>query len=82
MQSEVSDGPSSRRHVLLYCVAIALQYRERALWTILKDRCEALLKQYNLAPRCPHLCDGPARHREIHSAVDWRSRLLSAANKT
>ncbi|MEA2261434.1 MAG: hypothetical protein QOJ51_4259, partial [Acidobacteriaceae bacterium] len=38
-------------------VAIALQCRQRALWTVLKDGVKPLLKQHNMAARGAHLYD-------------------------
>ena len=72
MHREVNHGPTRRRHVGLHGVAIALQCRQRALWTILKDGVKPLLENHNLITRGAHLCHCLTNNRKI-DIVDWRS---------
>ena len=83
MHREVNHGPSWRRHVGLHGVAIALQCRQRALWTVLKDGVKPLLKQHDVAACGMHLCDCLTSYCEIHEthAGGWQSFCIPAGNE-
>src|ERR1700704_3340225 len=83
MLREVNHEPSRRRHVGLNGAAIALQCRQRALWTVLKDGVKPLLKQHDVTACGAHLYDCLTSYCEIHEihTGGWQSLCISAGNE-